>query len=86
MKLKNVSRKWDYLKTWEGRYKKFKVQIGEGTNKLFGSTCDYYYFVVNREEDDISYNSLWTDNKYNTLKEAEEAAIKWIDEKLRTMK
>jgi hypothetical protein len=86
MKLKNISGKWDHLKTWEGKYKKFKVRIGEGTNKTFGNSCDYYYFVASREEDDIQYNSLWNNNKYNTLEEAQYAAIKWIDEKIRTIK
>lgn len=86
MRLKNDSEKWDRLKSWKGKYKKFHVRIGEGSNDPLKYSSDYYYFTVHREEDDIRHNSLWLENKYDSLEQAEQAAVMWIDEKLKSIK
>jgi hypothetical protein len=73
------------MRTWKGKYKKFEVSITQGSNEPYRGKVDFYYFVVIRNEPDIRHNSLWTETKYNSVEEAEQAAINWIDEKLKSV-
>ncbi|MFD0587722.1 hypothetical protein ACFQZE_06885 [Paenibacillus sp. GCM10027627] len=80
MKLKDISEKWDRLKTWQGRYKKFEVTISQN------QTVDRYYYQVNRKDGDIRFNSLWDKIEFTKQEDAIEAAKFWIEEKLKGIK
>lgn len=70
---------WDKFKSWSAKYKKFQIQVSEGSAD-FSRLVEYYWFYVKNEKTDTRQNSLWFDGKYKTLEEAQEAAVKWIDE------
>jgi hypothetical protein len=86
MRLTDKTGAWDRLKRWEGKYKKFEVSINQGSSDPHRGIVDYYYFVVICNEPDLRHNSLWTKDKYSSKEEAEQAAINWIDEKLKAIK
>ncbi|MBU7316055.1 hypothetical protein [Paenibacillus oleatilyticus] len=80
MRMKDVTGVWDKNRTWQGKHKKFIVHISQNNSP------NRYYYRANREEGDIRYNSLWDSKEYSSLEDAQEAAIQWIDEKLKALK
>lgn len=82
MRLVNKTTAWDMgNKRFEGKKKKFNVAVCYSMRSLYGEKDNpYWYYVVDRKEDDKRHNSLWTNERFNTKEECIEAAEKKIDE------
>lgn len=71
--------------TYKARYKNFSINV-QGASNTFKLNLDFYYFLVDNSKLGITYNSLWSEMKFQKLEEAQAASVKWIDEKLKSMK
>ena len=79
MKLREKNIKWDNKKTFVGKKKKYNVKISYDSSDFTGNK-DYWYFLINKEDIDYSYNSLWDNLHYKTQEECVEAAENKVDE------
>lgn len=69
---------FDAFGFYQGRYKRFLIKIQEGGDAW---TRAHEYFRVSLKSDkyEKSYNSLWADEKFETIDEAKEFAMNWVD-------
>ena len=58
--------------------KKYNVKISYVPSNFTGKT-DYWYFLINKEDINYSYNSLWDNLYYKTQEECVDAVEKKID-------
>jgi hypothetical protein len=70
---------WDRFGFYSGRYKNFTIRIVEGADG-FGRTLEYYWVSFQSKKYETGFNSLWDGKKFNTIDEAKEYAIQWVDE------
>ncbi|WP_372011382.1 hypothetical protein NBRC13296_12535 [Paenibacillus chitinolyticus] len=76
---------WDKFNTWKAKYKKFEIDVNEGAEG-FSRNIEYYWFSLRNDETDTRHNSLWSEGKYKTLELAQQEAIKWIDDYLKSQR
>lgn len=75
---------WAGFDSWSVRYKSFKIRVEEGSTG-FSRIVEYYYFVLNNEKTDVRNNSLWQEKRFESLEDAQKAAVDWVDNHLKTL-
>jgi len=83
MKLYNKTEPFQRGKTFTGKKKHFKVTISYAPVD-FMNTKSYWYFLLDKDDDSYTYNSLWYNLKYDTQEECVNAAENKIEEILKT--
>ncbi|HFJ9376702.1 TPA: hypothetical protein ACGW65_000954 [Bacillus paranthracis] len=71
-------RSFDAFGFYKGRYKNFEVSITEGGD-AWKRIHQYFYVSFNSGKYDKRYNSLWDNEKFETIAEAKEYAMNWVD-------
>jgi len=69
---------WDAYGFWSGRYKNFTIRIVEGGDG-WKRTIEYYWVSFQSKKYEKGHNSLWEDKKFNSIEDAKEFAIQWVD-------
>ena len=77
MRLTDKTGQWDYGKSLEGRKKKYKVIINYSAHPMNKEKPFWYYLL---EKDEYRYNSVWSDEKFESQDQCVEAAENKIDE------
>ena len=80
MKFRPISNKekWNFDKYWKGKKKGYIVRINQQQSK--GSNYyNKFWFVVNKDDIDFRFNSLWKGMYYETLEECCSKAEEYID-------
>ena len=79
VKLREKNIRFDNGKTFVGKKKKYNVKISYVPSDFTGKK-DYWYFLIDKEDINYSYNSLWDNLHYKTQEECVETVEKKIDE------
>lgn len=84
IKLVDKTERWSMgNKTFVGKKKKFEVHICYSIKSIY-SEKEFWYFTLSRKEDDIRYNSLWDNIRFNDKDGCVEAAEKKIEELIKS--
>lgn len=70
---------WSAFGHYQGRYKNFVIKIVEGGDG-WSRKLDHYWISFQSKKHKKGHNSLWDGNKFYTIEDAKEFAIKWVDD------
>lgn len=85
MRLVDKSISFDSHRMFKGKYKKCDVTIYYSASSI-KKEVPYWYYTLNKEDEDYRYNSLWENMRYSTQEECVAACESKIDEYIKQQK